>query len=236
MKEYIIAICECDKYETKIIEKNLKKILDEKNIVIKKFKSLEELLKDNLYNIDVFIIDIMFGKSNGIQVAKKIRDLNIDSKIIFIAENLNFAKYGYEVNAYRYVIKPINFEELREIIINCILDIDKLITEYIFVNKKNRVEKIKIYNIEYIEVVKKNIIIHTLDQEIEFTGTSIEKIEKNLKEKNFFRCHKSYIVNLERIDTITQNEIIINKKNIPLSRYRRNDLKKEFIKLFEYKI
>lgn len=232
MKEYIIAICECDKEETKIIEKNLRKILEEKNIVIKNFKSLEELLKDNLYNIDVFIIDIMFGESNGIQVAKKIRDLNIDSKIIFIAENLNFAKYGYEVNAYRYLIKPINFEEFREIIINCILDIDKLITKYIFVNKKNRIEKIKIYNIEYIEVVKKNIIIHTLDQEIEFTGTSIEKIEKNLKGENFFRCHKSYIVNLEKIDTITQNEIIINKKNIPVSRYRRNDLKKEFIKLF----
>lgn len=133
MEKYCIAICEDEKKERIQLKENLKRILAEdmknkievENIIIEEFESAEELLKSDLSQIDIFLMDIMMGEMNGMDAAKKIREMNIDSEIIFITGNIEFVRDGYKVNAYRYLLKPVEIEELRESIISCFAELGK---------------------------------------------------------------------------------------------------------------
>ena len=238
-KEYERAM----KVEASMIEfaqnntkENLKKILAEdmenkiqiENIIIEEFESAEELLKSDLSKIDIFLMDIMMGEMNGMEAAKKIREMNINSEIIFITGNVEFVIDGYKVNAYRYILKPVEIEELRESIISCFTELGKKKGRFIALSKKGEMEKLKIDDIDYIEVIKRNIIVHKNGEEVEYTGTSIEKLEEKLEDFKFFRCHKSYLVNLEKVDLIKTGEVVVNGKNVPVSKYRAKDLKREF--------
>lgn len=248
MEKYRIAICEDEEKEIIQLKENLKKILAEdmknknaienrveiknkievKNIIIEEFESAEELLKSDLSKIDIFLMDIMMGEMNGMDAAKKIREMNIDSEIIFITGNVEFVRDGYKVNAYRYLLKPVEIEELRESIISCFAEIGKKKGKFIVLSRKGEIEKLKINDIDYIEVIKREIIVHKNGEEVEYTGTSIEKLEEKLEDFKFFRCHKSYLVNLEKVDLIKTGEVVVNGKSVPVSKYRAKDLKREF--------
>ena len=248
MEKYRIAICEDEEKERIQLKENLKKILAEymknknvienrveiknkievENIIIEEFESAEELLKSDLSKIDIFLMDIMMGEMNGMDAAKKIREMNIDSEIIFITGNVEFVRDGYKVNAYRYLLKPVEIEELRESIISCFTELGKKKGKFIVLSRKGEMEKLKIDDIDYIEVIKREIIVHKNGEEVEYTGTSIEKLEEKLEDFKFFRCHKSYLVNLEKVDLIKTGEVVVNGKSVPVSKYRAKDLKREF--------
>ena len=248
MEKYRIAICEDQEKERIQLKENLKKILAEymknknvienrveiknkievENIIIEEFESAEELLKYDLSKIDIFLMDIMMGEMNGMDAAKKIREMNIDSEIIFITGNVEFVRDGYKVNAYRYILKPVEIEELRESIISCFAELGKKKGKFIVLSRKGEMEKLKIDDIDYIEVIKREIIVHKNGEEVEYTGTSIEKLEEKLEDFKFFRCHKSYLVNLDKVDLIKTGEVVVNGKSVPVSKYRAKDLKREF--------
>ena len=236
MEKYRIAICEDEEKERIQLKENLKKILAEdmknkieiENIIIEEFESAEELLKSDLSKIDIFLMDIMMGEMNGMEAAKKIREMNINSEIIFITGNVEFVIDGYKVNAYRYILKPVEIEELKESIISCFAELGKKKGRFIALSRKGEMEKLKIDDIDYIEVIKRNIIVHKNGEEVEYTGTSIEKLEEKLEDFKFFRCHKSYLVNLEKVDSVKTDEVVVNGKNVPVSKYRAKDLKREF--------
>ncbi|HGM1352280.1 TPA: LytR/AlgR family response regulator transcription factor, partial [Clostridioides difficile] len=73
---------------------------------------------------------------------------------------------------------------------------------------------------------KKVLTIHTKNDTY-YTKNSMDKIELELEKYNFFRCHKSYLINLGYIQFICKNTVVINDEDIPVSKYRMSDLKKK---------
>ncbi|EIS9209309.1 response regulator transcription factor [Clostridioides difficile] len=223
---YRVAICEDDSIQRLLLKDLIYKIFNEisNQIEILEFSSGEELIKCTLEGIDIFFLDIQMDKLTGIDVAKKIRQKDNDSEIIFITSLIDYIQDGYKVRAYRYLLKPIQFEDLKENILTCISDIIKKRENYLIVNRKGSIDKILIDRVTYIEVNKKDITIHTLD-DFYCTKNTIEKLEKELEIYGFFRCHKSYLVNLNHIKSMSRTTIIINNENIPVSKHRVSDLK-----------
>lgn len=232
-----IAVCEDEKKQRELIKDYLTKILNEINISyeINTFNSGEELFNNYPKDIDIFLLDILMDKINGMDTARKIREKDNKAEIIFITSLIEYALEGYEVRAYRYLIKPVKYENLKKNIINCKKEID-IKNKYIIVKEQGNQIKLDINEITYVEVQKETITIHTLNEVYKTNGTMIN-IEKDIDCDRFFRCHKSFLVNLEHIKSIKQYTAILeNSEEVPISRYRFKDTKDKFFDLIEDKL
>ncbi|EGT4206663.1 LytR/AlgR family response regulator transcription factor [Clostridioides difficile] len=225
---YRIVICEDDITQIAFLRECILKSLEgiSSQIEVFEFNSGEELLETNLEGIDIFFLDIKMLQLTGIDVAKIIRETNDTSEIIFITSIVDYIQEGYKVRAYRYLLKPIDFGDLNESILSCISDIIKKRENFMLIENKGIINKILINSIMYIEVRKKVLTIHTKNDTY-YTKNSMDKIELELEKYNFFRCHKSYLINLEYIQFICKNTVVINDEDIPVSKYRMSDLKKK---------
>ena len=227
-----IVLCEDQIQHQKTIEKFLTEIVGENNIEynLKMYKSGEELLNNYPKNVDIFILDIQMEKINGMDVARKIREIDKNKpEIIFTTSLVEYIQEGYEVRAYRYLLKPIKYEELKKHILSCIDEVINKKDKFILIENKNETYKINIEEITYIEIQRKDMSIHT-ESKVYETKMTMDKIEKELKNYNFYRCHKSFLVNIDYVENIKQYVAILdNKEEVLVSRHRFKDFKHKFL-------
>ena len=221
-----IGICEDELHYRVNIKDMLGDILSTYSINYKiyEFSSGEELLSNYPKDLDILIMDIQMKIINGMDTARKIREFDQNLEIIFMTSFSEFMQEGYEVKAYRYILKPISERKISRNILPCINEIMKKKNNYLTINVKNYVDRIKIDSIVYIETDRPNILIYTNDNKYT-TKMSISKIDKILREHGFFRCHNSYIVNLKLVESMNSNKLKIGEKYIPISKYRVKELK-----------
>ena len=221
-----IGICEDELHYRVNIKDMLGDILSTYSINYKiyEFSSGEELLSNYPKDLDILIMDIQMKIINGMDTARKIREFDQNLEIIFMTSFSEFMQEGYEVKAYRYILKPISERKISRNILHCINEIMKKKNNYLTINVKNYVDRIKIDSIVYIETDRPNILIYTNDNKYT-TKMSISKIDKILREHGFFRCHNSYIVNLKLVESMNSNTLKIGEKYIPISKYRVKELK-----------
>lgn len=221
-----IGICEDELHYRVNIKDMLGDILSTYSINYKiyEFSSGEELLSNYPKDLDILIMDIQMKIINGMDTARKIREFDQNLEIVFMTSFSEFMQEGYEVKAYRYILKPISERKISRNILPCINEIMKKKNNYLTINVKNYVDRIKIDSIVYIETDRPNILIYTNDNKYT-TKMSISKIDKILREHGFFRCHNSYIVNLKLVESMNSNTLKIGEKYIPISKYRVKELK-----------
>ncbi|MEG2786356.1 MAG: LytTR family DNA-binding domain-containing protein [Romboutsia sp.] len=232
-----IAICEDEKEQQELLKTYIDQIFKGLSVQSKLevFNSGEELLESYPKDIDILLLDIQMGQINGMETARKIRSIDYKVEIIFITSLIEYALEGYEVRAYRYLIKPVNYDNLKENIINCIKEVD-IKNKYIMVKEQGNQIKLDINEITYVEVQKETITIHTLSEVYRINGT-MNNIEKEIDCNRFFRCHKSFLVNLEHVKSIKQYIAILeNSEEVPVSRYRFKETKDKFFDLIEDKL
>lgn len=232
-----IAICEDEKEQQELLKNYIEKIFEGLSIKysLDIFNSGEELLENYSKDMDLILLDIQLGEINGMDTARKIRLLDNNVEIIFITSLIEYALEGYKVRAYRYLVKPVKYDDIKENIINCIKELE-IKNKYIIIKKQGNQIKLNINEITYIEVQKETITIHTLNEVYKISGT-MSNIEKEIDCSRFFRCHKSFLVNLEHIKIIKQYVAILeNNEEVPVSRYRFKETKDKFFDLIEDKI
>ncbi|MEW9078388.1 LytR/AlgR family response regulator transcription factor [Terrisporobacter glycolicus] len=225
-----IGICEDEKEMQDLIESHLQNLLKNREYKIEKYISGEELLQANFEDIDILLLDIQMGKLSGMDTARRIREVNSKMEIIFITSLIDYVQEGYEVRAYRYLLKPIELEELKKHVLNCINEIEKNKNHYILIKNKSNTYKIYSNEITYIEVQKKDMLIHTINKDFD-VRYSLEKVEKDLNLDKFVRCHKSFLVNLTYVENIKSNIAILESgEEVPISRYRYKEVKEKFLR------
>lgn len=227
-----LAVCEDNLEHQKILKDHLNSIFDKVEIDfnVEFYNSGEELLDGYPKNIDIFILDIKMDQINGMDTAREIRKRdNQNVEIIFTTSVNEFLQEGYEVEAYRYMIKPLKEEELEKNILSCIEKINNKKENYIIFSGKTETYKILLDDILYIEVQKKNTTVHTSDKDLDIK-ISMNILEKDLYKYEFYRCHKSYLVNLDKVCKVKQYVAILeNEIEVPISRYRFTEFKKTFL-------
>ncbi|MDZ4992781.1 response regulator [Clostridium perfringens] len=223
---FTIALCEDNSLQREELKNNLGKVLDEIGIDYKiiAFESGEDLLKSYPEKLDILFLDIQMGKLTGMETARKVRDYDNKVEIIFITALWDYVQKGYEVRAFRYLIKPVKFQELKEQVTACVESITKKRDTYITIKDKGSLLKLKTEEILFLETFGRKVVIHTNAQE-HIVKTSMNKLEKELENMGFFRCHTSYIVNLSKIEELQKDSLVINKFNLPVSKHRMKNLK-----------
>lgn len=165
--------------------------------VVFKTGDFDELLKYTDGNkTDVLILDINLknGKT-GLQIAESVRKKNKDVYIIFTTAHLEYAMMAYKFKTFDYIAKPLTPERLEETIIRLFDDINGLPKKYIKIDNKNTI--IDENEINYIKRDGMKLIFHTYARDYEIYS-SFNKLEGSLP-KNFIRCHKSYVVNINNV-------------------------------------
>ncbi|MGL5378835.1 LytR/AlgR family response regulator transcription factor [Clostridium sp.] len=207
-----VAICEDEMFHRKVLANNISKILDKKEIRYKllEYGSGEELFKDESNKVDILFLDICLDGISGMEVARTIRESNSRIKVIFTTCMKEYVFEAYEVNAYRYLVKPIEYELLEKYLLDCAYEILNR-NNRVVIKCKNDVFVLDLDEILYVEVIRKHVTIYT-DQKNYTIEISLKKIQEYLKDCKFFRCHHSYIVNLEKVEQIKSNNILVIKE------------------------
>ena len=211
-KNIFIGVCEDNSLHINLVKGYIDDFFNEfHNYEVLEFVSGEDLLSNYPNNIDLLFLDIQMNGLNGMDVARRIREFDNNVEIIFTTSVLDYVCEGYEVNAYRYMLKPIEYNIFKNNMGKCIENIIKKKNDFLTINDKSKLIKIKFDDILYIETSKRQLIIHTINGH-EIIKMSMRKLEKLLN-KDFFRCHNSFIVNLEKINKIEGGKIDIKAFN-----------------------
>ena len=222
-----IALCEDEQLQRELIKNYIDMSLLNKNYEIFEFKSGEELIANYPQNLDILFLDIQMEKINGMDTARKIRTFDNNVEIIFITGIWDYVQEGYEVRAYRYIIKPIDFNSFETQLNLCIKEIENQKRPSIVATYKGEVNKIDIGSIVYIETDNRNTLIHTKEKSYR-SNMGISKLEKHLEGSTFFRCHNSFLINLEYINKIVQDSVFLGEYEIQVSRHKMKELKIQF--------
>lgn len=179
---------------------------------------------------DVVFLDIEMKQMDGFETARRYKQNNRDALILFLTTHVELSRRGYMVNAFRYIDKACLVEELEEAL-NAIDDLpnkDRVIAFHV-VNMAEM--QIRVKDILFIETEKRNIIVHTIEQDY-ISNRGIDEVEKELQDCGFFRCHKSYLVNLERVRKIDRGyAYFANGTKAMISTRKFAEMKEKF---FEY--
>lgn len=232
-----IVICENDKNDQEFVKAKVVEILDDLDIEyeIKVYNSGDDLLEGYDKYTDIILLDIQMDGLDGMETARKIREFDDNVEIIFITSFVEYALEGYEVNAYRYLLKPVKDENLRTSLINCLND-RNFVKRSIVIKEGDTRIKISLKDIMYIEVQGNDITVHTLKDTYRTKGT-MSNFETEINSNMFVRCHKSYLVNLEYIKSIKRyTSILVNDEEVPLSRNKYKEIKDRFFEMIEDKL
>lgn len=224
-----LAICDDEVHQRIELIDMLKKELQNKNIqyYIYEYENGEELLQSRT-EINVYFLDIKMNKLSGIETAKQIRKINKEAIIVFITALKEYVFEAFDVRAFHYLLKPVAEKKLREVLNSALLQLDG-IDKFILAKTISQCTKIFIKDIVYIEAQLRKIKIHTTYDIIEYYH-KLSDIEDQLKDFNFFRCHKSYIVNLKFVKSYDNVFITLkNGEKVYVSKSKFSSFSKEFM-------
>ncbi len=220
-----IAIVEDDKNYQQELLAHLKTYEKENNekFQISIFSDGDEIVEDYNAEFDLILMDIEMRFMDGMSAAEEIRKVDSEVVIIFITNMPQYAMKGYEVEALDYVLKPLTYFALARRIEKAIARIQKRTHKYLSIPIKGGIQKISVAKLSYVEIRDHDLIFHTLKETYYSKGT-LGAIEEMLEGQNFFRCNKCYLVNLEYIEGLKNNEVIIGDEVIQVSRAKKKKL------------
>jgi two-component system, LytTR family, response regulator len=190
------------------------------------FEAIQYIQKND---VDIVFLDMQMPELTGIQVLKII---GTGYKVIFTTAYTDYALDGYEYNITDYLLKPISFERFTKAIEklnqNNITHVSwdtnhgnhgnhgmRSEDGFIFIKSDNKMIKINLQEILFIEGLKDYLSIQTTTEKL-ITLQNLKTFEQYLNPQQFMRVHKSYIVALNKIDTIERNRIFIDVHVIPI--------------------
>jgi DNA-binding LytR/AlgR family response regulator len=181
---------------------------------------------------DIYWLDIIMPGFTGIDVAKAIRGFDKTAPILFFTSSSEFALESYSVKAINYILKPISKEKL-------FFTFDELLEQTkakkdedaIIVKSTDGIQKILISNLTFVEVIGRNVLYHLRSGKvIECKEPFSTVCDKLLKYGCFFKPHRSYLVNMQYVDTINNRQITLQTLSaIPIAQGKAKELKQQYL-------
>ncbi len=185
--------------------------------------------------MDLIILDVIMPILSGIDTAKELRNNNQNVPIIFLTSSREFAVDSYEVKAFNYLLKPVEDVKLLHILDDFLKTI--FLPQSLFTaHTDTGFCKIVVSNVTYLEAQNKQVLVYLSDGKTIAIRELFSKCEEIFSlENGFFRCHRSYIVNLNNVEQFTKAEITTSLNSvIPISRNRYSAFKEIYFKhMFE---
>lgn len=230
-----IAICEDNVIDQLILQKLVTTLFLDRKVKcqIECFPTGEALLeKYEAGKYDLVILDVHMGKINGIDTGRTIRGRDRDVELIYCTGSPEFALESYDVFAIGYLLKPYEKKKI-DLLLGYFLERKpKFKNNYITVRSKYQERVLSFESIMYVESSDK-VVKYNLDNNEEVTVyEKLVNVESELEDPRFMRCHQSYIVNLDYVEGVDDNDFLLpGEVRVPI---RKREKKKIVDKYMEY--
>lgn len=224
-----IAICDDDAEVLASLSDFINKTYHDIDLLTERYSSGESLMRaieKQGISYHLLFLDIEMGGIDGIQVAKKAHTLLPDMYIVFITSHDEFAISGYEVSAFRFLTKPVQTAKLMEAV--SAVKKELLNQKTIHIESKDTEAVLKVKDILYIEAQDKNVKIISREQ-LYHDRNRIDFYTQLFASDDFYRIHRSYLINLRYIKFIDRLDILmVNGDSLPISRLRKKQFDEAF--------
>lgn len=196
--------------------------------IIDVFKSGDEFLKSD-QEYDVSFIDIEMGTKDGFDVINEARENGRQGRFVILTSHTEFSMKGYRVNAFRYIDKAKMQEGMKEMFetLHYIEAGDKTV-DIPMMNEEN--VKVKLGDIIYIETNGYHITVHTVKGNID-SRIRLADLETRMEDDMIFRCHNSFIVNLNKVRTYDKHfAYMMNNDKVDVSKRRYPEFRRRYMK------
>lgn len=194
------------------------------------FELVSALEKGNRF--DIYCLDIMMPGFTGIDAAKEIRTFDKTAPILFFTSSPEFALESYSVKAINYVLKPISKEKLFFTFDELLEQIKAKEEEDAVIVKSNEgIQKILISNLAFAEVIGRNVLYHLRSGKVvECTEPFSSVCDSLLKYGCFIKPHRSFLVNMQYVDTIENHQITLQTlSTVPVAQGKVKEMKQQYL-------
>jgi len=197
-------------------------------------KASEILAKGNIH---LLFLDIQMPKITGLDFFKLLQN---PPPVIFTTAFPQYALDGFDLNALDYLVKPVSFDRFVKAVMkakeyyeirqqNTVRGNTGSEKEYFFIKADNRLVKIFLDSILFVEALQNYVTIHTTEKKY-VTYLTFKSVEEYLPADAFVKTHKSYMVALSKVDSIEGADIRIGDRHIPISRSLREEVMEKILK------
>ena len=233
-----IAICDD--------EKNIRELIGDKVVnqypeaKIDFFSSGEEMLLSDK-QIDILFLDIQMSGIDGMEAARELRKRDKNVILIFVTAVEEYVFQAFDVGAFNYIVKPIDDEKFSDILNKAVeerslrnINKKELEERYILINKSGVHTKVILDDIVYAEVFNRKVVIHKLNENIEYYGkmTDLEAVAGD----SFFRPHRAYLVNFKYVEKYDATTIYLEKGTVLMAKQNYPEFVKRYMKYNQRRI
>lgn len=223
------AVCDDDKIFASDFCSLLKKIFSEINISaeIDLYFSGEEAVKSDK-EYDMVFLDMEMPGKNGIETAEDLKEINKNTVVFFITSYEKYLDDAMDINAFRFIKKPVDYKRLKSSIEKALNLIDLRIINFSLKNSREKVN-VAVSDIVYVGISGRSTEVQ-LENEIYVSSENMEFWKEKLTAPFFYQVHKSFIVNMKYI-TLYRRDIIrlCGKYDIPVAYRRQTDFRSRFL-------
>ncbi len=188
-------------------------------------------------NVQLLFLDIQMPKITGLDFLKS---LSLAPPVIFTTAFPQYALDGFNLNALDYLVKPISFDRFFRAVLKAreyyevrqknasANDTKDSSPDYFFIKADNKLIKIFLDDILFVEALQNYVTIHTTKKKY-ITYLTFKSVEEYLPADAFIKCHKSFIVSATKVMSIEGNEIIIANHYIPISRNNKEEVMEKLL-------
>ena len=190
------------------------------------FKALQQ------HEPDLLFLDIQMPQMTGIELLESLKNPPL---VIFTTAYPNYALTGFELNVTDYLLKPISRERFAAAVHKAatlheskaaptaFAQATTAVDDFIFVKADKKLVKIRFDDILFIEGLKDYVIIRTTQGRV-ITLQTMKSLEEKLPVDRFFRVHRSYIISLDKIESIDGNVVEIAKQQLPIGKNYKDEI------------
>lgn len=192
-----IAVCDNEKTMVEYLKQLIqRRLADEKDYRIEIFSSGQELLEEGK-DFDIFFLDIDLKDMSGLDMARSLRQES-EAVIVFVTARKEYAFEAFDVQAFQYLLKPIDEDKFFKVLDMAIAECrPSRRSEPLVVRVNGIYRNIPRENILYVENEARKVVLHLKDEQISYYA-KMSELEEILG-KQFFRCHRGYLVNLNAV-------------------------------------
>ena len=234
-----VIICDDDEIFLEKLRKAIDSVLQGMNVIAKihTYSRMEDIGQPILASCDIAFLDIDFAHTryNGLDIALKLRSERNDAIIIFVTNFIEYAPEGYEVQAFRYVLKLDVESKLKDYLQQAITQL-QTVCETLKIKVNGEIIDIPLKSILYIESQLRQVLIHV---QRDSSGKTIKKyscyaslaeMEKQLEPQGFLRIQKSYLVNMTHLQRFQCREAMLDNGTIlPVSEKNYAERKQKYL-------